>query len=44
METKFHHDGERFIEFVEAIEQRDRERAEKDRELVIKNYSKSFSG
>ena len=28
----FHPDGERFVEFVEAIEQRDRERLEKDRE------------
>ena len=36
----FHPDGERFVEFVEAIEQRDRALAEKDRERLEKEQEK----
>ena len=37
----FHPDGERFIEFVEAIEQRDRARAEKERERLEKEQTQA---
>ncbi len=37
----FHPDGERFIEFVEAIEQRDRALAEKERERLEKEQTQA---